>query len=137
MRNDEIIKFFARDQFAAYIGAKLVNVEPGYALAEMELSGKHLNGVNLVQGGAIFTLADFAFAAAANACGKVTVGINATISYFKSPGGKKLFAEAKEISASNKLASYNVDVFDENKETIARFIATGFRKEEEINFSNF
>ena len=33
----------------------------------------------LSRAGAIFTLADFAFAAASNAGGKVTVGINANI----------------------------------------------------------
>ena len=35
------------------------------------------------QGGAIFTLADFTFAAASNAHGIVAVGINVNITYLK------------------------------------------------------
>ena len=124
----EMMKLLENDRFAAYVGIKLIKVDSGCATAQMEITDKHLNGVNLVQGGAIFTLADFAFAAAANAKGFVTLGINANISYYKSPQGKLLTAEAKEISSSKKLCGYNVDVFDENNDLIARFNATGYIK---------
>ncbi len=106
----ELIKNIENDKFAAFAGIKLIKVEPGYALTQMEITDNHLNGVNIVQGGAIFTLADYAFAAASNSRGNVTVGINATISYFKSPKGKVLTAEATEISGSKKICGYNVDV---------------------------
>lgn len=124
----DIMKFVENDRFAAYVGIKLVKVEPGYAVTQMEITDNHLNGVNIVQGGAIFTLADYAFAAASNSKGFVTLGINANISYFKSPQGKVLIAEAKEVSCSKKLCGYNVDIFDENKDLIARFSATGYIK---------
>lgn len=127
--NDKIFGVFARDRFAAHVGIKLVEVKPGFAAAKMPIAEFHLNGVDVVQGGAIFTLADFAFAAAANSHGGVTLGINASISYFKSPKGKTLMAEAREVSATNKLGSYEVDVFDENGELIARFHGIGYRKE--------
>lgn len=132
---DKLIKFFKRDKFADYVGISLVEVEPGYAVTEMEISEHHLNGLNIIQGGAIFTLADFAFAAAANAGGQVTVGMTANISYFKAAQGKVLVAEAKEVSASKKTASYNVDVFDERKKLIAQVNITGYKKEEKINFN--
>ena len=64
----------------------------------------------IVQGGATFTLADYAFATASNAHGQVALGINASISYFRATQGKVLFAEATEIHASSRLASYNVDI---------------------------
>ena len=83
----------------AFVGIKLVEVKPGYAKANMEITDKHLNAVNIVQGGVIFTLADFAFEAASNSYGQVSLGINANISYFQPPKGKILIAEAKEISA--------------------------------------
>jgi acyl-CoA thioesterase len=113
--------FLKNDRFAALAGIELVKVEPGYALAKMNIEEKHLNGVNIVQGGATFTLADFAFAAASNAHGQVALGINASINYFQAPQGKVLFAEATELHASRRLANYNVDIYDENKELIARF----------------
>lgn len=126
--NTEMVKFVEKDRFAAYVGIKLIKVDSGYAVAQMEITDNHLNGVNLVQGGAIFTLADFAFAAASNSKGFVTLGINANISYFKSPEGKLLTAEATEVSSQKRLCGYNVDVFDENNDLVARFHATGYIK---------
>jgi len=124
----EMLKFVENDRFAKFIGIKLVKVEPGYALVQMEITENHLNGLSSVQGGAIFTLADYAFAAASNSKGFATVSVNANISYFKSPKGKILTAEAKEISASKSLCEYNVNVFDENNTLISRVSSTGFIK---------
>lgn len=121
MDDNQIKEFLKKDRFAEYIGIELVEVKPGYALARVEITDKHLNAVNIVQGGVTFTLADFAFAAASNSHGKVAVGINVNISYFKSPKGKVLTAEAKEISANSKLASYDVGVYDEEKNLVAQF----------------
>ena len=132
MSND-IMSYFEKDRFAAFVGIKLVEVKPGYAKANMEITDKHLNAVNIVQGGVIFTLADFAFEAASNSYGQVSLGINANISYFQPPKGKILIAEAKEISASKKIASYNVDIFNEDKEIIARFTGMVYRKKDKLN----
>ena len=126
--NDDLIKMLGNDRFATFIGIELVQMEPGHAVAKMNVSENHLNGVNMIQGGAIFTLADFAFAAAANASGHITVGINANIAYLKASKGKTLLAEAKEVSASQKIVHYNVGVFDENKDCIAQVSITGYKK---------
>jgi acyl-CoA thioesterase len=126
--NTDMIKLVQNDRFAAYIGIEIVKVDIGYAVTQMEIKENHLNGVNIVQGGAIFTLADYAFAVASNSKGVATLGINANISYFKAPKGKLLTAEAKEISSSRKLCSYNVDVFDDNNDLVAKFNATGYIK---------
>lgn len=116
------------DRFAAYNNIKLISMETGFAIAEMEIKEHHLNGVGTVQGGAIFTLADFAFAAASNAGGIITVGLGASISYFKPPVGKKITAEAKEVSSGKKICTTNVDIFDEDKTLIAQFVGTGYHK---------
>lgn len=126
----DLMSYFEDDRFAAFVGIKLVEVKPGYAKAKMEITDKHLNAANIVQGGVIFTLADFAFEAASNSYGKVSLGINANISYFQPPKGKILIAEAKEISASKKIASYNVDIWGEDNELIARFTGMVYRKKD-------
>jgi len=131
LMDDKLIKLLKNDRFAAFVGIELVKMESGYAMAKMAILENHLNGVNMIQGGAIFTLADFAFAAAANASGHVTVGINANIAYFKASKGKTLIAEAKEVSVSQKIAHYNVDVFNENKDYIAQVSITGYKKSHE------
>ncbi len=126
--NHDMTKHVDNDRFASYTGIKLTKIDIGYAEAELALEEKHLNGVNIVQGGVFFTLADFAFAAASNAKGLVTVSINASIAYFKSPTGKKLTAKAKEISSSRKLCNYVVDIFDEDGTLVAKFNGTGYIK---------
>lgn len=131
---ERIIDFFLRDRFAVHAGIKLLEVEPGYALAEMEITDYHYNANDIVQGGAIFTLADLAFAAASNAGGQVTLALNANITYIKPGLGKKLRAEAREIAANKKTAVYNINVFDEDGEIIAQMSGTGYRKKEKIEF---
>lgn len=128
--DSDMTRFINNDRFAEFIGVKLVSVEPGHAVAQMEVESHHLNGVGFVQGGAIFTLADYAFAAASNSRGNPTLGINANISYFRTPKGRLLTAEAREVSSTNRLCTYNVDVFDEDGELIARVTAMGYIKKE-------
>lgn len=120
-------KLLENDKFAAFIGIKLIEMKPGYAKAKMKINESHLNGVEIVQGGAIFTLADFAFAAASNAHGIITVATNGNISFLKASSGDELIAEAKEISSSKKIVHYHVDIYDNKKERIAQFNGTGYR----------
>ncbi|WP_031514752.1 PaaI family thioesterase [Desulfofalx alkaliphila] len=130
----KIKKFFERDRFAAHVGIKIVKAEPGYAVTELEIADKHRNGLDMIQGGVIFTLADFAFAVASNAGGKVTVGINANVAYLKASKGNVLIAEAKEVSASKRICTYKVNVSDDNNDLIAQLSFTGYRKEDRIEF---
>lgn len=132
--SEKIIEFFKKDRFAVYNGIKLLQAEPGYAVAKLDITDNHLNGLDVVQGGAIFTLADLAFAAAANAHGQATLSINANINFFKSTPGKTLIAEAKEVSATNKIVNYNVDVFDEDRELLARVNIAGYKTKRKIDF---
>ncbi len=117
------------DRFAEHTGIELVEVSKGYARAEMKVEEKHLNGLGLAHGGAIFTLADLAFAAACNSHGIDAVAVNINISYFKPAKlGQILTAEAKEISLSRKLGNYNISVFNEDGQQIAAIQGTAFRK---------
>lgn len=125
---DELISNVTNDRFAKFVGVKLVEVGKGYAVTEMILTDDHMNGLNRIQGGAIFTLADYAFAVASNTEGISTVGININITYFKSPAGKKLKAVATEINTQKRISGYKVDIFDEDGTLIACFNGIGYRK---------
>jgi acyl-CoA thioesterase len=98
----------------------------------MTLHEHHLNGYNTVQGGAIFTLADFAFAAASNSHGTVAVGINVSISFLKAGTTGTLWAEARELSKNPKLATYTVEVRDDAGDLVAVFQGMVYRKNEAI-----
>lgn len=116
------------DRFANHVGIRLIEVKDGYALTELTIAEHHLNGADRVQGGVIFTLADYAFGVASNSQGIATVGLNVNISYFKSPTGRVIRAEAKEINTQNKICGYQVNVLDEDGSLLATFNGLGYRK---------
>ena len=123
---EQILK---NDRFALYNGISLVSIGIGTAIAEMPLTDNHLNGVNIIQGGALFTLADFAFAAASNSHGRIALATNANITFFKGISSGKLTAIAKELNLGKTLSHYAVDIFDQEGAKIAYFTATAFLKD--------
>ena len=80
---DKLKKYFEKDSFGSLSGIELTDIKAGYAKAEMRIESKHLNALGSVHGGALFTLADIAFAAGSNAHGTIAVAINANISFVK------------------------------------------------------
>lgn len=125
-------QYFANDQFAAMCGIELLEISPGYARAKMELQPRHWNGLGFVQGGAIFTLADLAFAAASNSHGTVAVGINVSITFMKAAKTGTLWVEAKELSRNFKIATYSIEVRDDEKDLVASFQGLVYRKKDPI-----
>ena len=125
---DDLVTRIKDDKFAKYVGIKILEVREGYAEAELNINENHLNGVNRVQGGVIFTLADFAFAAASNSTGFATVALNVSISFFNAPTGKKIKAVAREFIAQNRIAGCKVDIIDEDGTLVACFNGLGYRK---------
>jgi acyl-CoA thioesterase len=118
----------SRDRFAAQAGIALVEVGDGTARARMEISPSHLNGLDVVQGGAIFTLADVAFAAACNSHDRVAVAIDVSISFVKAVSSGTLFAEAREEALTDRLSTCIVRVSDEAGGLVALFKGTAYRK---------
>ena len=127
-----IKEFFKGDQFAARNNIELLEAGNGNARAKMTLHPHHLNGLGTVHGGAIFTLADFAFAAASNSHGNVAVAINVSITFMKAGQTGTLWAEAREVSRNFKLGSYTVEVKDDQGELVALFQGLAYRKSEKI-----
>jgi acyl-CoA thioesterase len=128
-------EFFKADRYAALSEIELLSVEPGRAKTRMVIRDIHLNAGNVVQGGAIFTLADFAFAAAINAYGNLAVSIETSIRYFKGVGSGVLFAEAQVRHIHKRVATFEVQVTNEMDELIALFTATAYRKDVPLKFS--
>jgi acyl-CoA thioesterase len=131
---DKLLDFFnTQDKFAKAAGITLLEIRPGYAKAQLKAEERHLNGVNTVQGGAIFTLADLAFAAAVNSHGTIAVALNVNISFLKAGlPGDILTAEAKENSISSKVGSYTVEVRNQKDDLVALFQGTAFRKDKPL-----
>ncbi len=125
--------FFRRDRFAEFVGIELLDAGDGRARAELRLKGHHRNGIGLIQGGVIFTLADLAFAAAVHSRGQIAVAIHCSIAYLKAAKGDLLQAEAEEVSCGPRIAVYTVRITDASGEVISRFEGMAYRKKERWN----
>lgn len=129
----EIQRFFSReDKFASHAGIELLEVGPGSAKTSMKIEPFHFNGAKTVHGGAIFTLADFAFAVASNSRGRLAMGVNTSVSFVKAATRGTLYAEASEQALNPKLASYFVRVTDDDGDVVALFQGMVYRKKESV-----
>lgn len=123
-------RVMAGDRWAAAAGARLVEVRPGYARTTLRLRDEHMNGVDTAQGGLIFTLADYAFAACCNSHGTVAVALDVSITFCRAAVRGLLVAEALEESRTRRTSVCTVRVTGEDGSLVALFRGTAFRKED-------
>lgn len=128
---EKLFQKMQADRFATQtLGAVLLEVQPGYAKVQLVVEEKHLNAVGLAQGGALFTLADFTFAAAGNTGDDEVVAIETSMSFLKPVRlGSVVTATATEISRSKRLVSYDVILTNEKDEPVAKFYGRGYVRE--------
>ena len=124
---EKIRKFLnEEDKFCRFCGIELTVVGDGYAEAVLHVTPDKLNGRGVVQGGAIMTLADFAFAGAVNGSGVNGVSLNCTTNFIRPGAGSFLRAAARKISQGKKTALYSVEVFQDDGKLVATMSVTGF-----------
>jgi acyl-CoA thioesterase len=124
-----LIDFFKKDRFAVHAGAELIEIREGYARAKMTITPEHLNGGGVCQGGALFTLADLAFAAAVNSHRVLTFSTTSSITFLRSVASGYVYAEATELADHPKMPYGEVRVTDEQGRLVAVFTSSGFRKQ--------
>lgn len=125
---EKLRQFFLADRFAMDAGISLDDAKRGFARCTMEIQPRHLNAGNGVQGGAIFTLGDFAFAAAANAGQPLTVSLSNQISFLKPVKGHRLTAEASCVTEGKNTCFYRVTITDDLGTPVAEMTVNGFIK---------
>ena len=117
------------DRFAAANGCCITEADGQHAVAVMTVTSSHLNGGNVCQGGALFTLADLAIAALMNARGQLTVGISNNIIFVASAKeGDHLRAEAVSVCDHHKIPSIEVRVVNQAGRLICHVTGIGYRK---------
>lgn len=118
-----------RDRFAANAGCRIVELDDQHAVAEMTVTQAHLNGGNVCQGGALFTLADLAIAAWMNHSGQLTFGIQNNIMFVSSAHeGDVLCAEAVAVCDHHKIPAVEVRVTNQDGRLICHVTGMGYRK---------
>jgi len=124
---ESVRKALDRDAFASHLGIELETLEEGCARARMRVEPIHGNMYGMVHGGAIFSLADFVFQAASNSHGVLAVAVQANITYLQAPRTKILYAEAREVSRTTRLATYSIRITEEAERLVAMFQGTVYR----------
>lgn len=118
---------FIHDLFVADgLGAVIEEASYGYARCSMEIQPRHCNALGIPMGGAVFTLADFAFAVAANQRGRDVVTQASQITFLKSAQGKYLTAEARQVKDGKRVCFYEVKVTDDLGTEVAFVTVNGY-----------
>ncbi len=126
-----ILLRFRQDPYADLLGMELLEVRPGYSLMSMVVREDMVNFHGIPHGGAIFSLADSAFAAASNSHGQTSVALNIEISYLRMVvPGTKLIAEATEEYLGNRTALYHITVSTDEGDLVASCHGVVYRKKE-------
>lgn len=119
---------FQKDHFATdATGIVIELAEPGKAVCSLTLEERHMNMDNVPMGGAVFTLADFTCAIAANGCSeRRIVTQNASITFLSPAKGGRLIGEASCLREGHTTSLYEVDIRDELGTYVAHATVNGY-----------
>jgi len=122
----------ATDPFCAALGIDLLSVDAGTARTALTVREDLLNFHGTPHGGAVYALADAAFAAASNSHGETAVALETNVSYLEAVDvGERLTATAEETHLTRRTAEYEVVVTDEADDRVATFRGRVYRFEGE------
>ena len=133
MTLEEARVFFRGDRFAVeQAGITIEEIGEYYARCSMPVTPLHKNAAGAVMGGAIFTLADFAFAVAANVGGVLTVTTTASVSFVGTCKGEVLTAETRLVKDGRRSCFFEVTVTDELGNLVAVVTSNGTHLDKRI-----
>ncbi len=123
---ESVKAYFKEDNFAMQMGIEILKADEEESICVLPVKASLYNAGGTVQGGALFTLADFAFAVASNCGGRHTVSQSASVSFLKPGVGKMLYAKARKISSGKSTCHYSVFVTNEEDVLVAHVTINGF-----------
>ena len=126
--SEKTVRLFENDRFATGNGAVIEEVDDHYARCTLRVEERHRNAMGAVMGGVYFTLADFAFAVAANWQEIGTVSLTSDIAYLGTAKGDRLTAEAVCVKNGRTTSYYRIEVKDEFGKLAAIVNTTGYKK---------
>ena len=121
-------KFFTGDRYAVEVsGISIDELAGDFARCSFIAGERHLNAAGTVMGGALFTLADFAFAVAANRRGGPLVqSLTSQITYHSAAKCGRSSAEARCIRRGRTTCYFNTTLTDDAGKLIATVVTTGY-----------
>ncbi|MFA5689337.1 MAG: hotdog fold thioesterase [Kiritimatiellales bacterium] len=124
----ELAEHLKHDRFIEHVGIERFLCDNGTWSARLTVEPKHLNGLGIIQGGAVFTLADHAFAIASNTDDRTSVGLQTSMSFLApAKEGDMLTAHVREVSRRRTVSLYEVEIVNEQSgDLIALFTGTAY-----------
>lgn len=117
-----IERMYAADRASQGLGVEIVSMDGTTATVRMRVRPDMLNGHGFCHGGFIFAMADSAFAFSSNACGRVTVAAECTVTFLRPvTEGEELTATAVEVSRGRTAGVYDVTVSRADGKPVALF----------------
>jgi len=125
-----------RETFAQALNMKLIELEDGHSVVEMIYIPENMNNMyDRAHGGALFGLIDEAFETAGQTKGTIAVALNVNITYVTSPKpGSRLRAEANRVSETQKTASFDIKITDQEGNIITTCQALAYQTGKPIPF---
>jgi acyl-CoA thioesterase len=123
----DVFALAARDTFARSLGIEIVEASLGRAVSRVRIEDRHVNFYGVAHGGLTYTLADAALGYASNSQGVLSPNIDAHIVYSQpARPGDVLTATAVEITRSNRLSTYRIDVVRGDGTLVAALTGTTY-----------
>lgn len=119
---EQVHSMLNHDPFSQWLGLKITSIEPGAVSATMKVRKDMLNGFDVCHGGVTFSFADSVLAFASNTYGRISVSIEASMTY-PNPiyEGDELFAVAQELSRTKKIGCYDVKIRKKDNTLVGDF----------------
>ena len=130
--NKVIDKMYNNDPFSKWLGIERLEEREGFCKLQMTIRKEMLNGFAIAQGGITYSLADSCLAFASNSHGRMSVSVETSISHTAQlKEGDVITAVAEEVSLTNKIAIYNINITNQENKTVALFKGTVYRSSKE------
>lgn len=128
MTLDNLKTLFANDLYATEVtGIEILEADTHFARCGLVVQRKHRNAMGAVMGGVMCTLADFAFAVAANSEALEWVTMESTIHYLSAVPSERLTATTQCIKQGGRTCFYEIAVTNEQGHLLATVTTSGMR----------
>jgi acyl-CoA thioesterase len=125
-------KMYDNDAFSQWLGIEILEISEGFCKLKMTIRKEMLNGFQIAHGGIAYSLADSALAFASNSHGRKSLSVETSISHTVSVNeGDILMAETNEVSLSQKIGIYLINIKNQNEQEVALFKGTAYRTSKE------
>ena len=117
-----------KDSLIALFKMEILEFSAGSASVRMTVRKEHTNAASVCHGGALFSLADVAFALASNSHGNLALALDVSISFLRAvPIGETITARCTEKYRGRSTGTYIIEVEDSSGRLVALLKATAFR----------